>query len=119
MEWYDYVKVLMKHKGVTQEDLMPVFGVKTRGAVGHYLLGRREPSLKQIKAVAAHLNVSIASLVDSENEASLMEGAYYDELNNISSTLTPDSKSKLMDMAELLRSAERVNLERKQGGEPH
>ncbi len=62
--WQDRARSVMKEKGITQEALMDVLGVTTRGAVGHYMQARREPSLDQMKALAKHLGVNLEWLLD-------------------------------------------------------
>lgn len=57
--WQDRVRSVMKEKRVTQDSLTDVLGVSTRGAVGHYLSGRREPSASQLKVLAQFLDVDI------------------------------------------------------------
>lgn len=52
----------MKELGITQADLMPVLGVTTRGAVGHYLTGRRDLSPDQMAALAKHLGHTVDEL---------------------------------------------------------
>ena len=54
----------MQHLNVTQDDLIPVFKKKTRGAVGHYFTGRRQPSPDQIIALAERLNDALQALRD-------------------------------------------------------
>lgn len=54
---------LMKQKKITQEDLKSDFGVTTRGAVGHYLTGRREPTIDQLLKVAKRLGVNVSQLI--------------------------------------------------------
>lgn len=66
-EWYDRCREEMVHAGIHQEDLMPVFQVTTRGAVGHYLTGRRNPSAMQILAVAKRLGVTVEWLLTGED----------------------------------------------------
>lgn len=58
-KWQDRVRLVMKDKKVTQDRLTSVLGVQTRGAVGHYLSGRREPSASQLKALADFLEVDV------------------------------------------------------------
>jgi transcriptional regulator with XRE-family HTH domain len=70
MKWYEKAKILMKQKGITQDDLIPVFGVKTRGAVGHYLTGRRQPDPDQLAALAHKLGCMIDDLFCKESETS-------------------------------------------------
>lgn len=64
--WQDRVRSVMKEKGVTQDRLTSVLGVSTRGAVGHYLSGRREPSASQLKALSKFLDVDIDWLLTGE-----------------------------------------------------
>jgi transcriptional regulator with XRE-family HTH domain len=52
----------MSELGVTQDQLAQELGV-TRGAVGHYLNGRREPSLEQMAIIARKLNMTVAELL--------------------------------------------------------
>lgn len=67
MEWYKKAKRLMNAKKIKQEDLIDTFGVTTRGAVGHYLTGRRQPDPAQMKALANRLGCTIDDLMtDSE-----------------------------------------------------
>jgi len=61
--WQDRARGIMKEKGITQEALMLALGVTTRGAVGHYMKGRREPSLDQMIALAKHLGVQLEWLL--------------------------------------------------------
>lgn len=42
---------------------MPVFGVTTRGAVGHYLSGRREPPASALVKLADRLGMSLDELL--------------------------------------------------------
>ncbi|MGZ3767246.1 MAG: helix-turn-helix domain-containing protein [Mucilaginibacter sp.] len=66
MKWYDYAKGLMADKKIKQDDLLNVFNVKTRGAVGHYLSGRRTPSAEQLKSLADRLGISLDELMSGE-----------------------------------------------------
>ena len=54
--WEERVKSRMKELGLTQEMLAQKMGI-TRGAVTHYLAGRRVPPLKQFHKLAAVLKV--------------------------------------------------------------
>ena len=47
----------MRDQGVTQEELVPILGVKTRGAVGHYLSGRRNMRPEQFYTLLKRLGV--------------------------------------------------------------
>lgn len=61
--WYETAKLLMKAKGIPQASMAKALQV-TPGAVSHYLNGRRECSLDQIKLIAAHLGVELGELLD-------------------------------------------------------
>ncbi|MFP3979142.1 XRE family transcriptional regulator [Marinobacter sp. KMM 10035] len=67
-KWFDRVRSLMRRDGVTQDALTEVLGVKTRGAVGHYLSGRREPSIDQLRALATLFNVSLDWILTGQGE---------------------------------------------------
>lgn len=67
-DWIKRVKSLMSEKKITQQDLVAVLGVSTRGAVGHYLTGRTQPNIKQFQALADYLGVSINYIVSGENK---------------------------------------------------
>lgn len=66
MRWSDKVKALMLESGITQEALAPVLKVKTRGAVGHILTGRRQMSARQLMALARHFDVTVEELFGKE-----------------------------------------------------
>lgn len=61
--WAIVAEGLMRDQGVTQEDLVETFQVTTRGAVGHYMSGRREPSIEQIARLAKKFGVSVSQLI--------------------------------------------------------
>ena len=65
-DWKIRAKARMADLKLRQEDLMEVLGVRTRGAVGHYLAGRREPSTQQMQALAEKLQISIGELLGNE-----------------------------------------------------
>ncbi|MGZ8220014.1 MAG: helix-turn-helix domain-containing protein [Methylobacter sp.] len=66
LKWYERAKRLMKKKGVLQKDLIEVMGVKTRGSVGHYLTGIRDPDAWQVKALADYLGCTMDDLMGDE-----------------------------------------------------
>jgi transcriptional regulator with XRE-family HTH domain len=55
--------------GLTQDDLRKPLKVKTRGAVGHYLSGRRDPNPEQLIAMAGCLKVSLDELLMGSQHA--------------------------------------------------
>lgn len=56
MKWTDLAKDKMKELGISQEKLGELIG-KTQGAVGHWLNGRREPSLDDIAEIMKALKL--------------------------------------------------------------
>jgi transcriptional regulator with XRE-family HTH domain len=69
--WIDRAKQVMLEKQVTQQDLVTVLKVGTRGAVGHYFTGRSEPSLDQFGSLAKHLGVSLPWLISGQEQTSV------------------------------------------------
>lgn len=63
MKWYEAVREHLKAKHIKQMDLAPILGVTTRGAVGHYLRGRREPSLEQFTLLAERIGLDPGPLL--------------------------------------------------------
>ncbi len=59
--WAERIKLKMKELGLKQEELAQQLGI-TRGAVTHYLSGRRVPPLKQFHNLAAVLKTDPAWL---------------------------------------------------------
>ena len=70
-DWITKAKLIMKQRGITQQDLVPVMGKTTRGAIGHYFTGRSEPSLEQLKNLAKFLGVSVNYLIGDEESAAV------------------------------------------------
>jgi len=60
----------MIDKGITQNDLAPVFGKSTRGAVSHYITGRSQPTLEQLQNLADYLNVTLCYLLSGDENSS-------------------------------------------------
>lgn len=61
--WARIAKQVMRGQGITQEDLKETLGVETRGAVGHYMTGRRELSLEQFVRLSRRLGLSVSQLI--------------------------------------------------------
>ncbi|ODB41088.1 hypothetical protein BB427_11390 [Pseudoalteromonas sp. BMB] len=57
--WVAAAKKRMKALGIKQCDLLDVFGVTTRGAVGHYFSGRQSINVKQLEALSKKLGTRI------------------------------------------------------------
>tara|TARA_Y100000310_G_C20235277_1_gene602130 strand:- start:30 stop:227 length:198 start_codon:yes stop_codon:yes gene_type:complete len=65
MTWIDRARDVMFERGITQQDIADMLGV-TRGAVGHWLCGRREPTLSQFIELSDALEVSAGYLLAGE-----------------------------------------------------
>lgn len=63
--WIITARRRMKELSVKQADLMRVLGVTTRGAVGHYLTGRRDLDGEQMHALAQFLGLTVEELQGS------------------------------------------------------
>ena len=70
--WKERLKTLLKQRKLSQEKLANSIGT-TRGAIGHYLSGRRIPSLSQIEAIANSLNVHPAWLLFGQQPSEIRE----------------------------------------------
>lgn len=64
-------KQRMRDLGVTQSDLLDVFNVTTRGAVGHYFSGRSAIDVDQLEALSKKLGVRIDYYESSDNRLAL------------------------------------------------
>ncbi|MGP2733852.1 helix-turn-helix domain-containing protein [Serratia bockelmannii] len=61
MKWSELVREHMKSQGVTREKIGNALG-KTPGAIGHWLNGRRKPSLEEIAAILKFLGIQSVTL---------------------------------------------------------
>lgn len=68
MKWYVRARLQMTKLNVTQEAVAEALGV-TRGAVGHWLSGRREPTLQQLETIAERIGCTRAELLDDDERA--------------------------------------------------
>ncbi|AXT32514.1 helix-turn-helix domain-containing protein [Pseudoalteromonas tunicata] len=71
--WALKAKEQMKSLGVKQEDLLEVFEVTTRGAVGHYFTGRSDITIRQLKRLSEFLGVYLEYSDDKVNEETLYQ----------------------------------------------
>lgn len=69
--WHINARNIIQQQGVIQKDLAPVLGVKTVGAVGHYLRGKRQPTPQQLKNLADHLGVKVDDFFHTEKSQAL------------------------------------------------
>jgi hypothetical protein len=94
-DWIKRVKKLMSEKKITQQDLVPVLGVSTRGAVGHYLTGQ---SLANFLAVPINHIISGDSKEVSIDKVKLKNclAVVSKVLENEKIHLSDDQQSKLV-----------------------
>lgn len=92
--WLEKLKQLAKKQGITQEQLAPVLGVKTRGSVGHYLNGRREMTPEQLYALTQYLGTTVEEVMGTPESLD----AY--RLAIAIQTLPPDSRATLQKVAD-------------------
>ncbi|MBI2994642.1 MAG: helix-turn-helix domain-containing protein [Gammaproteobacteria bacterium] len=72
--WIDRARAQMRAGGISHQALADRLGC-TRGAVGHYLSGRRRPSLKQLAEIARALQVAPAWLLHDNGSNAVQEQA--------------------------------------------
>ena len=65
MTWIDRARLVMDERDITQQDIADALGV-TRGAVGHWLCGRSEPTRSQFVELSDALDVSAGWLLAGE-----------------------------------------------------
>lgn len=63
--WHQKAKALLKAKRVKYADVAEALCVG-ESAVGHYLNGRREPSIEQVRTIARLAGVSMSELVGED-----------------------------------------------------
>lgn len=91
--WALIAKSLMAEQGIIQEDLKDVFDVGSRGAVGHYLKGRRQPSIEHIVRLAKRLGVTTSELV---GEIPLADSRYKQEILQLSQEVGAENMPLVM-----------------------
>lgn len=67
-DWVERARARMKVLGLRQDDLAAPLGVKTRGAIGHYLNRRRNPTPTQMQALAATLQLPMDALFGTSTD---------------------------------------------------
>ena len=102
--WAQIAAGLMKVRGLRYDDIRDAMGVTTRGAVGHYFTGNREPSIEQLAALAKLLGVSTSHLI---GEVPLSpDPQENEEIERLLQEIDPEDKPMLLRM---LRAAAKRN----------
>ena len=98
--WFIKAKRELESRGLIYDDLAAHLGVST-GAVGHYMVGRREPTLEQLRKIAGFLNMSLSELLESDpffliddNEKSLI---------SVFRSLTEDDRSTALRLLDAMK----------------
>jgi transcriptional regulator with XRE-family HTH domain len=101
MKWYDRAKIEMKKQRITQDDLIQCLGVTTRGAVCHYLNGRREPSGEQLEKIASVIGCTMDYLLTGKDDFAAVKytGKIDDELIAAMLDITDDQKAVVLSVA--------------------
>lgn len=73
-EWTDRLRLALKESEISQDALAAILGV-TRGAVGHYLNGRRMPPLDLLGKIAESLSVSLNWLLLGKGPKSMSDAS--------------------------------------------
>jgi transcriptional regulator with XRE-family HTH domain len=64
-KWYTRARAALRDAGVRFEDVATATGV-TRSAVGHWLSGRREPSVEELRTIAKMAGLSLDQMVGDD-----------------------------------------------------
>ena len=96
--WYEVARTLLKDRDMTYADLAAILNVTT-GTVGHWMVGRREPTLEQVKAIAKVVDKSVSELC-GEDVYFLTNQAERDVIDTWRS-LAPDQRALLARMLNL------------------
>ncbi|QTL41645.1 helix-turn-helix domain-containing protein [Xenorhabdus budapestensis] len=104
MNWFDMAKDQMKVLGITYDKLAEHLGV-TRGAVGHWLNGRREPSLKEIAAILDFIGIKHVVL-NSDGTVSGITDLSLNSVNVESGSKLTKQQAELLELFDSLPSEE-------------
>ncbi|CDG99828.1 helix-turn-helix domain-containing protein [Xenorhabdus bovienii] len=104
MTWFDMAKDQMKVVGITYDKLAEHLGV-TRGAVGHWLNGRREPSLKEIAAILGFIGINRV-ILNSDGTISTVDQQPPNDLNSKPQPTLTKEQAKLLELFDSLPSEE-------------
>lgn len=92
MRWSELVREQMKNQSITREKIGTALG-KTPGAIGHWLNGRREPSLSEIAAIFNFLAINSVTLY-CDGLVSIEPSQVTNK--KVEKNLTPEQESILM-----------------------
>lgn len=109
MEWNRKLKEARKNAKITQADLADRIGVH-RSTVANYELGRRKPSLTELKAIAKILHVDVnfileGSEVNSQDELLVRANDVFADVN----ISTEDKDAIFRDLMEIYMKGKSVS----------
>lgn len=115
-EWPDRVKKRLKELSMTQDDLAKKMEV-TRGAIAHYLGGRRVPPTKQFQKLAEILKVDPVWLQYGVDQSNTENKKYFPEID----TLNPVTRIPILSWKQIANTPDLENLDKLQISEyvPH
>lgn len=103
--WWQRAKQRAKDKGLSQEALKEVLGVETRGAVGHYMTGRRDPTPDQLVALAKVLDWTLDELLTGKKHPDPDDLALAWFINRLS----PDERAVLKAMLDPMDKSDQIS----------
>jgi transcriptional regulator with XRE-family HTH domain len=107
--FYDNLKSICKEKHTSPSAVALAVGISKSNAT-KWKAGQT-PKMDNLVAMAEHLQVSIWDLIDKEKPATISDDGL-NEINLIFNQLSPENRSKLLELAHLYLASERSNEER-------
>jgi transcriptional regulator with XRE-family HTH domain len=98
-KWYDRARKALRESGVTFEEVATATGV-TRPAVGHWLSGRREPSVDELRTIARMAGLSLDQMCGDDPR--FLTSALDKELFDAARELDEEAKRVLLATARAL-----------------
>ena len=98
-KWYDRARRALRGAGVQWQDIATATGV-TPSAVGHWLSGRREPSVEELTTIAKMAGLSLDEMCGDDPRflTTAVDKALFDATRG----LTDDQKRVLLAAAEAM-----------------
>lgn len=100
MPWYEKARLALKRKGIRYIDLAAVLGC-TEGAVGHYLRGRREPTVETLRIIAEQAGLSLSEMVGDDPR--FIADTDEKQLVDLFRGLAPEKRASLLSLIKALQ----------------
>lgn len=98
--WYKKARDALKRRGVRYIDLAVVLGC-TEGAVGHYLNGRREPSVETLRTIAEQAGLALSEMVGDDPR--FIADEHEKQLIDVFRQLPADKQTHLLALIDSLK----------------